>query len=451
MPAQDSREAARPESRSSVTGKRSSHQRSPSRETDGRHKKSPRAQQRQTSDLRPPTGDDPAAPAHLRLNGAVGGISKITYQDALKLESQIRPLTPEERMRGRLAVIQVQDLAFWAEFTLDGHRFYYVAVLTRNSQTRYSSINVFQAMLAGMQFRSPSVYRDLNTPTVRLLSGREARVRLEPSTSSVEPPTLYMRVPLEPSNPTSFFEEPDADVGQSHVLFMQNWAGLFSTQAHNRLVRAGIPPANMQRHLTTHVQAVTGEPGNPPHSMLPAVATSVFRYASLAVAPQIVVIQEDDEELSDDDGPNPPPRDAGPPATGQFVVTMRPNQLPCVSLPMLIGHMHYLPVTADVDPFSQHPLITASQYIKMYGVTALERRTRIGEVVQDMWSTQGRIRLVVTVVATPKIHVDLTTEPENPIHVQLDFMVIKDRNDQGMGMLGVSLPRSVYEAFSGQF
>ena len=161
-------------------------------------------------------------------------------------------------------------MAYWAEFTLAGHKVYFVAVLRRDSAIRYSSLSVFHALIAGIELQPAAAYRALGLATVRFKDGREARVRLEPSTSGSSPDVVYIRVPPEFTQTTAFVDNLDVDVGQWPISFVTNEAGEFSAPAQNRLEQAGIYTANMKRHMTSHVQAVPG--GGPQHTMHPATS-----------------------------------------------------------------------------------------------------------------------------------------------------------------------------------
>ena len=146
----------------------------------------------------------------------MGGVCKIRACDVSRLN--IRALTPAEIMRANLRSVTVADLDNWAEMILDEHRFYYVAVLTRDSTFPYSTLNTFDALLAGMHFRPPSTPGPL---TVRLREGREARVTVEPLffANSI-PQATFMRYPFMIVNPTPFLAWPDIKVGPGHISFM---------------------------------------------------------------------------------------------------------------------------------------------------------------------------------------------------------------------------------------
>ena len=114
------------------------------------------------------------------------------------------------------------------------------------------------------------------------------------------------------------------------------------------------------------------------------------------------------------------------------------------------GQDDWLSVTAHLDPIFRLPVMSCSLYVTMFGQARLNRRTRIGKKVHTIWPTRHGVRLMFTSVGTVQLHLDLTTDPHHPIHILVIFELLEDRNDRGLAMLGMSLPRSVYDAFPGQ-
>jgi len=146
------------------TGKRDSTQRSPSGNTEGM-----RSSSRHCPDnLSMASAPGSIEPVQIRLDDTVGHIFAITHTDAAKMGGQLRRLTHEEVSFGRLRILPIKDVAYWAELAVGGHRIYIVAVLTPESDAQHSSLGVYDLIISGIDTLPAAVHRTLRMSAIRL-------------------------------------------------------------------------------------------------------------------------------------------------------------------------------------------------------------------------------------------------------------------------------------------
>jgi len=178
----------------SSTGKRSSSQRPTSDHADTTRSSSRHCQSRASA---PHTTE----PVKLRLDSSPGQINEITHGDAAALGGLLRRLTQEEVTIGRLNILPIKDVAYWAELNLGGHRLYIVAVLTQHADVRFSSLGVFDLLISGIETLPPGVYQTLRMSAIRLHDNREVRVRLGTLARSDGVEVPYIQVPWSTRTP----------------------------------------------------------------------------------------------------------------------------------------------------------------------------------------------------------------------------------------------------------
>ena len=324
------------------TGKRDSTQRSPSGNTEGM-----RSSSRHCPDnLSMASAPGSIEPVQIRLDDTVGHIFAITHTDAAKMGGQLRRLTHEEVSFGRLRILPIKDVAYWAELAVGGHRIYIVAVLTPESDAQHSSLGVYDLIISGIDTLPAAVHRTLRMSAICLWDRREVKVRFGAMTPGDSPEVPYLQLLLEYTASRAFVDNPNAYTGQHPVLF-QITDGEFCEHARNRLHQATITHEDMIRHMKSYAELGRVPGGGPQHRMHPGKGAQVLHHRSLTVYPRDMAATGDGD-LSADDESNPPLRVPNRPSADNHIATLERGRMPCTSISVKRGDDLHTPVRIAV-------------------------------------------------------------------------------------------------------
>ena len=422
----------------SFTGKRNASERPSSSQADPT-----RSSSRRCSDGAPEARV--ARPAKLRLDRSPGYISRVTLEDAAVLGSALTRLTRKQVNTGRLNVLPVRNVAYWAELNLGGHRLYIVAVLNRHAVERFSSLSELDLQISGAETLPWALLHTMGVSAFRLRYNREVKVRLGAVTEHDDAMVPYILFPLEFTKSRAFVDLPTRPTGHFPVLF---WAknGVFQEYARNRLRQGGTSEATMLEHMQAHAEVGRVPGRGPAHWGHPGRMAPVLHQSSVDAYPRDISV-DGDGAMSSDDDVNPALRVPPPRGTDLLISTMEDGTMPCVSAPVRLGPNHWLPVTVYLDDASGEAIMSASAYVDMFCQRDLDGMVSDGEDVHTTRPTIDGVRMVLTSLGKVRLTFDLTNDPHNPVHITLDFRVVEDRNDRGLKMIKFSIPRSVYNAF----